>query len=72
MSFRASVSVLLGCNFGSAGKLLEGAERGNARDVKEVGNCRLSVQWTLTRTSHIFVWGGLNIFESATGFLNAL
>lgn len=36
MSFRASVSVLLGCNFSSAGKLLEGAERGNARDVKEV------------------------------------
>jgi len=41
MSFRASVSVLLGCNFSSASKLLEGSERGNARDVKEVRYCRL-------------------------------
>lgn len=36
MSLRASMSVVLGFNFSSAGKLLNGAERGNLRDVEEV------------------------------------
>ena len=30
------MSVVLGFNFSSAGKLLNGAERGNLRDVEEV------------------------------------
>jgi hypothetical protein len=36
MSFRASLSVFLGLNFSSAGKLLKAAERGNSEEVKEV------------------------------------
>ncbi|WPT13214.1 Putative E3 ubiquitin-protein ligase XBOS32 [Picochlorum sp. SENEW3] len=36
MSLRASLSVFLGLNFTSAGKLLKGADRGNTRDVKEI------------------------------------
>lgn len=48
MSLRASLSVVLGLNFNSAGKLLKGADRSNTRDVKEV---RLQVEICWTRSS---------------------
>jgi len=36
MSFRASLSVILGCQFGQANKLLNAAERGQIEQVKAV------------------------------------
>lgn len=36
MSFRASLSVVLGCNFGAANRLLSAAERGEEQVVRQV------------------------------------
>ena len=35
MAFKASLSVLLGCQFGAANKLLQAAEKGNSNEVSE-------------------------------------
>lgn len=51
MSLRASLSVLLGCQFGQASKLLDAAEHGQVATVKEVRR---------KRTCKIDLWNSMH------------